>query len=384
MSAITDQQRASNEEFFTRHYAGLSGRLNAFAHAQHRARRAPGEAGRQALAEMATLGDRIAAESVAIVGGGLEDAGRDGPRGFFAAAARLREALRASGHHGWMAASEAIGAHLDYFHQHVPDSQLDRALDIEPQSIYFRECVANCVHVIAAQVLHAYQWSCPDPRQVTHFYDTSVAERSITPAAHTILADVLALEGWCSPQKAVLLYSLVREYKPAKVVEIGIYGGRSIVPIAAALKDNGAGEVWGIETWSGSAATSYRTGIANDFWWMNIDFTKIKGDFLEFVLRHRLHDTIRVVEAPSDRCGGLFDRIDMLHIDGNHSMYGAAQDVVNFVSKVPSGGIVVYDDINWPSTAAGLEILRDTCRLLHVVTAFGSDTEPGCAAFVKV
>ena len=74
----------------------------------------------------------------------------------------------------------------------------------------------------------------------------------------------------------------------------------------------------------------------------------------------------------------------MLHIDGGHSTYGAAQDVVNYVSKVPSGGIIVYDDINWPTTAAGLDILRDSCRLLHVVPAFGSETEPGCAAFVKI
>ena len=78
-----------------------------------------------------------------------------------------------------------------------------------------------------------------------------------------------------------------------------------VVPIAAALKDNGAGQVYGIETWSGSAAVSYRTNIANDFWWMTVDFPKIKGDFLEFIVRHQLHDTIRVVEAASDKCPGM-------------------------------------------------------------------------------
>jgi len=265
----------------------------------------------------------------------------------------------------------------------VPDSQLDAAADAEPQSIYLRECVANSVHVLARNVLN-YRWSCADPRQVTAFFDTTAAEGAITPAARALLQDVLSLEGWCSPQKALLLYSLIREHKPLKVVEIGIYGGRSIVPIAAALRDNGAGEVWGIETWSGAGATSHRTSIDNDFSWLSVDFTKVKGDFLEFVLRHRLHDTIRVVEASSDRCGSLFDRIDMLHIDGNHSMFQAAQDVVTYLPKVPAGGIVVFDDIDWGTTAAGLEILRDTCQLLHVVPTIGDATRPGCAAFVKV
>ena len=376
--------RLSADDFFARHYARLSGWLNRFSHAQHAVKHAAPASRSQAMAEVVSLGNQIVVESLAIVCGEPADVGRGNARDFFGAAGRLRDAMRQSGDAHQVAASEALGVHLDYFHRHVPDHQLDTSCDHEPQSIYVREAVLNGVAVLANQVLNTYQWSCPDPRLSRTFFDTATTEASLSPKARLILEDVKSLQGWCSPQKALLLYSLVREHKPAKVVEIGIYGGRSIVPIAAALKDNAAGEVWGIETWSGSAATAYRTGIANDFWWMNIDFTKIKGDFLDFVLRHDLHDTIRVIEAPSDRCGGLFDRIDMLHIDGNHSMYGAAQDVVNFVSKVPAGGIVVYDDINWPSTAAGLDILRDTCRLLHVVTAFGSDTEPGCAAFMKV
>ena len=382
MIAATPSPRLTDAEFFARHYSRLSGWLNAFAHARHRATKSADNAA--ALAELVALSNRIAAEGLTIVSGTPASGESASVREFFGIAARLRDELRQSPTAAHVAAGDELEKHLDYFHHNIPDAALDTAIQSEPASIYVRECVANCIHVLTDRVFNGYQWSCPDPRKVTDFFDTTAAEAEITPAARTLMTAVTALEGWCSPQKSLLLYSLARAHKPQTVVEIGIYGGRSIVPIAAALKDNGVGQVYGIETWSGSAAVSYRTNIANDFWWQNIDFPKLKGDFLQFVVQYQLQDTIRVVEAASDRCGGLFDRIDMLHIDGGHSTYGAAQDVVNYVSKVPSGGIIVYDDINWPSTAAGLEILRDSCRLIHVVPAFGSETEPGCAAFVKI
>ena len=382
MIAGTMPTQLTDAEFFSQHYPKLSVWLNKFAHARHQATKAHDKA--PALADLIGVSNRIAAEGLSIVSGSPALGESESPREFFSLATRLREALRQSSTATHVAAGDELDKHLAYFHQHVSDAALDTAIQTEPASIYVRECVSNCIHVLTDRVFNGYQWSCPDPRKVTTFFDTTAVEAEITPAARGLLTAVTALEGWCSPQKAMLLYSLARAHKPKTVVEIGIYGGRSIVPIAAALKDNGVGQVYGIETWSGSAATSYRTNIANDFWWQNIDFPKLKGDFLQFVVQHQLQDTIRVVEAASDRCAGLFDRIDLLHIDGGHSTYGAAQDVVNYVSKVPSGGIIVYDDINWPSTAAGLDILRDSCRLLHVVTAFGSETEPGCAAFVKV
>lgn len=382
MIAATPSRLLTDEQFFSRHYSRLSGWLNAFAHARHRALKSADKA--PAIDEMVGLANRITGEANVILSGGTAEVDSACPAEFLARADRVCNALRQSSSANHAAVADALEQHLSYFKAHVSAEAVATAARREPEAIYLRECVSNCIHVLADRLFNGYQWSCPDPRKATSFFDTAAVEATVTPAARTLLENVKALEGWCSPSKSLLLYDLARQHKPGTVVEIGIYGGRSIVPLAAALRDNGHGQVYGIETWSGSAATSYRTNIANDFWWMNIDFPKIKGDFLQFVVAHGLQDTIRVVEAASDRCGGLFDRIDMLHIDGGHSTYGAAQDVVNYVSKVPAGGIIVYDDINWPSTAAGLEILRDTCQLLHVVPAFGSETEPGCAAFVKI
>ena len=58
------------------------------------------------------------------------------------------------------------------------------------------------------------------------------------------------LEGWCSEQKASILVELVLKTRPEKIVEIGVFGGKSLVPMACALKENGSGKIYGIDPWS--------------------------------------------------------------------------------------------------------------------------------------
>lgn len=384
----------NNDEFFSAYYPRLSVLLNTFARERHKTILASYKT--SDLSQLVALACDIFSGGIHVAGNHSMDASRRDAREFMHFGSKLIDVLRQSENAGFVSVGDEIDKHLTYFRTNLSEDKFAELLEkyedqlaisgVEKQGnapkLVF-ECISNCVHVLASQLFNAYQWSCQDPRQVTSFYDTREVEASIAQSASKVLSASNQLEGWCSPQKSMLLYHLAREHKPQIVVEIGIYGGRSIVPMAAALKENSSGHVYGIETWSGAAATSYRTNIANDFWWMNIDFGSIKKNFLEFILKHNLHETIKIIEAPSDKCHAVFDRIDMLHIDGGHSAFGAAQDVINYVSKVPSGGIIVYDDINWPSTSAGLEILRDTCRLLHTVPAFGSTTEPGCAAFIK-
>jgi len=376
-------QLISSGDFFAHHYQTFSGLLNQFTQAHAESRTTPDM--RANIVEKIQHSSNIFAAMLVLLGDpqGSGAAEHADLKKFLALADRLSCAARKTGNKGCEETADQLDKHLSYFRAHIPEDQYEAVMQDPERRIYVVEAVGNCTQVVV-RLLGVFVWACPDPRQVTQFFDSATVEGMLTPTARETLAAASALEGWCSPQKSLLLYSLVRSHKPKTIVEIGIYGGRSIVPMAAALKDNGGGHVYGIETWSGAAATTYRTNLGNDFWWMNIDFPGLKRAFLELVLKFDLHDTIKIVEASSDRCGGLFDQIDMVHIDGSHSTWAAAQDVINYVSKVPPGGIIVYDDLDWPSTAAGLDILRDCCQLLHVVPAFGNETVPGCAAFVKI
>jgi predicted O-methyltransferase YrrM len=302
---------------------------------------------------------------------------------FMSRAWQLHSSLALSDLEVCQSAAIQLESHLNYAGERL-GSQIKKAEAFErSQSAVFCDCLINCISTTVSIFKYNY-WSCPDPREVTEFFESSVTSQTITDEANILIQQSRTLEGWCSQEKSMLLYTLIREYKPTTAVEIGVYGGSSIIPIAAGLKDNGFGAVYGIETWSGETAIKYRTNIANDFWWMSINLEEIKERFLRFIVDHRLCDAVKLIECSSDVCSTLFDKIDFLHIDGGHSAFGSTKDVVNYASRVPPGGIIVYDDINWSSTSAGLEVLRDSCSLLHVTKAFDSDTKPGCAAFIKI
>lgn len=248
-----------------------------------------------------------------------------------------------------------------------------------------RDFAISTAVILLKYIFNSFKWVEQDPRDETVFFDPTATLRDMPDSSRRIIeASRTALQGWCSTQKAVLLYSLVREHRPQVTVEIGIYGGQSIVPMAVAARDNRQGHIVGIETWTSTEAKQYRTNIVNDFWWMTVDFKSLKRDFHAFLAAQDLDYLVKVIEARSDRAHYVLDSIDMLHIDGGHSTFGAAQDIINYVAKVKRGGIVVFDDINWRSTGPGLQILLDTCRLLQVVEAEEGTNVPGCAAFIKV
>ena len=301
--------------------------------------------------------------------------------GVVASLVALMDHLRRRSDHVAEVCRTALAVHLDYYLTHAPDP----ATAVLAPPSYAHDFIVNAIASLSNTLFSRYHWRSNDPRKVQHFFDADAAETEASEEARTLIGALpQTLAGWCSNAKSYMLYSLVRETKPTMAVEIGIYGGRSIVPIALALRDNKAGEVTGIETWSAAASTKYRTNISNDFSWSVADYGEVKRSFLRYVLDHGLDNVIRIVEASSDRAHLLLDTIDFIHVDGGHSSFGAAQDIVTYVPKVRQGGIIVFDDIDWATTGPAVEILLDTCRLLHVVESMGAPGVPGCAAFVKL
>ncbi|HEX2943274.1 MAG TPA: class I SAM-dependent methyltransferase [Rhodopila sp.] len=193
--------------------------------------------------------------------------------------------------------------------------------------------------------------------------------------ARLILEAERRLEGWCSRQKAVCLAELVLAERPLVAVEIGVFGGRSLVPIAAALRHNGAGAIYGIEAWSPAVAVENTINDEHDSWWTTVEFDRIKHEFCQFVADTKLTSQVRIIEAPSVRAAGVFDTIDFLHIDGSHSILNAAEDVILYARKVRPGGIVVFDDVDWDSTTLARGLLDYLCEPAQMLT----DAETGKA-----
>lgn len=366
--------------FFAEHYPAVSGELAVFAQHVMQSARSPGDI--ETRAGLMSGAEHILREIYAVCSIPAPPARNSRATAFIADVGDLVDTLDRSDDGTAQLCARDLQIHVAYVRDKIIDH--DGPLD-EQEAIYFRDFAVTVVVIACNVIFSRFTWESADPRRTTTFFDAATAEAAMSQRARSVIeASATQLEGWCSSAKAAMLFALVREYQPITAVEIGIYGGRSIVPIALALQENRAGTVTGIETWTTAGSTKFRTNIANDFHWAITDYTAIKRSFFRFVLENELLDVIRVVEASSDRASSLIDTMDFIHIDGGHSTFGAALDIVTYVSKVRTGGIVVFDDIDWPTTGPAVEILRDSCQLLHVVPSFGEATVPGCAAFRKL
>ncbi len=136
------------------------------------------------------------------------------------------------------------------------------------------------------------------------------------------------IPGWCPPEKAINLMSIIFALRPKVVVETGVFGGKSLIPMALALKAIGSGKAIGIDPWRG-----------------NIDHEEIYQGFVENVKRLGLEPFIEVQRAKSDDVKPP-KVIDCAHFDGQHAAQ-VLREVKRFGSRVRIGGIVVLDDLSW-------------------------------------
>ena len=161
---------------------------------------------------------------------------------------------------------ERIIEHIDYLAKKSSMTEQDifNGAEINIDPIYIIDCIDNINAILAAQGI-------PEQRHKESglLYNTlSLIDRGIN-----------ELEGWCSEEKGHLIAKFILSKKLYRGVEIGIYGGRSIVPAAAALRELGKGEIYGIEAWNPQVAITNKTSELNDEWWANLNFYPIKESF---------------------------------------------------------------------------------------------------------
>jgi len=166
------------------------------------------------------------------------------------------------------------------------------------------------------------------------------------------------LEGWCSKEKASVLIDFVLMIKPKIAVEIGVYGGKSLVPIAYALQESG-GKIYGIDPWSAGESAIGMDGVNLDFWG-NLDHEAIYSHLVKKIKKFGLESTVSLIRKTSESAAPI-QNIDMIHIDGNHSEETSLIDVTKWVPLVRSGGIIIFDDVNWVTTNAATKWLDENC-----------------------
>ena len=185
------------------------------------------------------------------------------------------------------------------------------------------------------------------------------------------------LDGWCSDYKAATLMNFVWLIRPTTIVEIGVFGGKSLVPMAFALRATGQGKAYGIDPWSTDASTAYMEG-RNLKYWGTLNHDSVLDRLRQKIIDFDLTNYISLIRNTSEDAEPI-QNIDILHIDGNHSDECSYGDVIKWTPLVRSGGLIILDDITWHTMNRAPKWLDENCtRLLRV-----SDESNAWAVWVK-
>lgn len=173
------------------------------------------------------------------------------------------------------------------------------------------------------------------------------------------------LDGWCTRPKAAILIDIVTKARPQIIVEIGVWGGKSLVPMAAALKANGEGMIYGIDPWNNIDSLENVTNESNLAYWGYVDHEAVMQQLISKIQHFDLENHIELIRSTSVDAAPIQD-IEILHVDGNHSEKTSYFDVTKWVPLMKSGGWIIFDDMTWYengvfTTARAVEWLNTNC-----------------------
>ena len=189
-----------------------------------------------------------------------------------------------------------------------------------------------------------------------------------------IKTELPKIHGWCSQVKAKKMATILGEIKPKLCVEIGVFGGSSLITQALALKENCIGEIIRIDQWEKEAAIEDVENQVNKKWWGEINLEEIYEHCLAKIEEFNVGNFVKIMRMKSLDAAVFFENesIDTIHIDGNHTEKQSYQDAVTYFPKIKIGGHIFFDDIDWieaetNSTKKALDYLSERCDLIEVI-----------------
>ena len=176
---------------------------------------------------------------------------------------------------------------------------------------------------------------------------------------------VKKMEGWMPEKKAEFLFNEISNNSIDVSVEIGVFGGRGSIAMAAAHSLVG-GRHFGIDTWIKDTALEGENSADNDKWWASLDLEQIYRSALGTLFHYELSAHANLLRLDSTLASRLFEKesIGLLHIDGNHSELCSCRDKPE--------GIIVLDDTNWSTTEKAQRLLEEKCDFIQADT-FGDN-----------
>jgi predicted O-methyltransferase YrrM len=179
--------------------------------------------------------------------------------------------------------------------------------------------------------------------------------------------------GGASLLKVLVLADLIVANDLSRVVEIGVYRGRLFLPLARLMSLLERGEVVGIDPYCEVAAVQRQAktrGLDLREWPKSVDWEGLHRLLLDGIDRWGVQGHARLIRKRSRQAAESFagEPIDLLHIDGNHDHDAVVADVELFLPRMSERGILVLDDISWPTIRPVFEtLLREHELLLSII-----------------
>lgn len=173
-------------------------------------------------------------------------------------------------------------------------------------------------------------------------------------------------EGWMEFERMMEMAQLILDTGPSVVCELGVFGGRSFITQALALKENGHGKIYGVDPWKLEKAIEGENDANVNWWKNNVDLNVIHQYCVNALWKYELDKHATIIRSASQDCYELFKKIDILNVDGNHSEVASCRDVTLYLPMVKPGGYVWFDDCDWATTKAAQNWLEDACEIVKV------------------
>lgn len=176
--------------------------------------------------------------------------------------------------------------------------------------------------------------------------------------------------------KVLLLAELIVSRQLERIVEIGVYRGRLMLPLGRLMARLGRGEMVGIDPYAAEAAVQRdveREGIDLVEWPTTVDWEGIHREVTGAIARWSMEGHARLIRQRAEDAAPSFAErpIDLLHVDGNHDLAAVTRDVELYLPYLRDGGYLVMDDIAWPSVRPVYERLAEEHEVLFALVESG-------------
>lgn len=150
----------------------------------------------------------------------------------------------------------------------------------------------------------------------------------------------------CSKEKISFLMDHILKTKPQICVEVGVFAGATLLPVAVTLKYLGGGKAYAIDAWSNDVATfNMKPHDHNRERWSQLDLKAVYYKFKSRLYDWDVESKVKILKKTSEKAAPDVNQIDFLHLDGDYTEEGSYNDAVLYLSKVKPGGYILYSNV---------------------------------------